>query len=329
MSEQLVEIWRGDMIESIHAGHAVVARASGEVVAAWGAPDTVIYPRSSCKMIQALPLIESGAAAAAGLGDEHLALACASHQGADIHTRRVGDWLSALGLSEADLLCGPQMPNDRPARDELRQTQAEPDQRHNNCSGKHCGFLTLGKHLGGGADYIDTQHPVQVAVRAAFEEMTGETSPRFATDGCSAPNFACTVAGLATAAARMADPVGGARGDAARRLVAAMAAHPLLVAGNGRACSELMEAMDGTVVKTGAEGVFVAIVPSRGLGVALKISDGATRASEAAMAALLVGLGVLDPKHPATLRRAPAEIRNRRNILTGHVRPIAALSQPI
>ena len=118
MSEQLVEIWRGDMIESIHAGHAVVARASGEVVAAWGAPDTVIYPRSSCKMIQALPLIESGAAAAAGLGDEHLALACASHQGADIHTRRVGDWLSALGLSEADLLCGPQMPNDRPARDE-------------------------------------------------------------------------------------------------------------------------------------------------------------------------------------------------------------------
>jgi L-asparaginase II len=162
------------------------------------------------------------------------------------------------------------------------------------------------------------------AVRSPFEEMCGAESPGWGIDGCSAPNFATTVTGLARAMARMADPrgLGPAREEAARRLVAAMVAHPLLVAGEGRACSELMSAMDGAVaVKTGAEAVYVAILPARGLGVALKVEDGATRASESAIVALLVRLGAIAADHPAAARRLNPPIVSRRGFPAGTIRP--------
>jgi L-asparaginase II len=323
----LVEVTRGPFVECVHAGHAVVADESG-IVAAWGDPAAVILPRSSCKMFQALPLVESGAADAAGLGEEALALACASHSGGAAHVERVGRWLAALGLDEADLRCGTQVPDDRSERARLRALGRQPGQVHNNCSGKHAGFLTLAAHLGAGPEYVAVDHPVQRAVRAAFEEMTGETSAGWAIDGCSAPNFGCTLAGLARAAARMARPagLGRARGAAAERLVAAMMAHPLLVAGEGRACTELMAAARGrAAIKTGAEGVFLAILPDRGLGVALKVADGATRASEAAVTALLVRLGLLEAEHPAVLRRMRVPVLSRRGMTAGEVRPAAGL----
>ncbi len=292
------ELRRGPLREGGHRGHAVVADASGAILAAWGDPEAVIFPRSACKMLQALPLVESGVE----LPSERLALACASHQGAAIHVGRVAAWLADLGLGEADLRCGPQVPDDRTERARLREGFEPPCQLHNNCSGKHTGFLMLGQRLGGGPEYNEPDHPVQRAVRAAFEEMTGAPSPGWGVDGCSAPNNACTVAGLAGAMARMADPsrLGPTRSRAARSLVDAMRAHPMLVAGEGRACTELMEAMGGRVaIKTGAEGVFTAILPDRGLGVALKVEDGATRGSECAIAAILIRLGALDPDHPA------------------------------
>jgi L-asparaginase II len=318
----MVEVWRGDIAESRHRGHAVVCDAQGAVRAAWGDPDAVILPRSSCKMLQALPLVESGAAA--GLTSEQLALACASHSGAAMHVTRVAHWLAELGLGEADLRCGPQVPDDAPERHRLRAAGLAPDQRHNNCSGKHAGFLTLNRHLHGGAEYVALDHPVQQAVRAAFEEMTGAPSPGWGIDGCSAPNFGTTVHGLALAMARMADPrgLGPVREAAARRLVAAMVAHPALVAGEGRACTELMAAMGGSVaIKTGAEAVFVAILPGQGLGVALKIEDGATRASECAIAALLVRLGVIAADDPALARRLHPAITSRRGFPAGSIRP--------
>ncbi|MBP7240427.1 asparaginase [Amaricoccus sp.] len=318
----LVELWRGALLESRHRGHAVVADARGAVVAAWGDPGATIYPRSSCKMLQALPLLESGAGA--GLSSERMALACASHEGAAIHVTRVAAWLAEMGLGEPDLRCGPQIPSDADERRRLREAGLGTDQLHNNCSGKHAGFLMLGRHLGGGAEYVEIDHPVQKAVRAAFEEMTGAESPGWGVDGCSAPNFACSVTGLATAMARMADPsgLGRARGDAARALVEAMCAHPDLVAGEGRACTELTRAARGAVaVKTGAEGVFTAILPARGLGVAVKIEDGATRAAECAIAALLVRLGAVSAEDPATLRRLSPPIHSRRGFPAGATRP--------
>ncbi len=321
----LVDVWRGDMVESRHRGHAVIADARGGVRAAWGDPAAVIYPRSSCKMLQALPLLESGAGA--GLPSERLALACASHNGAAIHVERVLRWLGDIGYEEDDLRCGPQLPDDAPERRRLRDAHLPACQIHNNCSGKHAGFLMLRRHLGAGSEYVEIDHPVQQAVRAAFEEMTGETSPVWGVDGCSAPNFACTLTGLATAMARMADPsgLGRARGDAARALVAAMAEHPLLVAGEGRACTELMTAIgNGVAVKTGAEAVFVAILPGQGLGVALKIEDGATRASECAIATLLIRLGAINPAHPAAVRRMSPILPNRRGFPAARIAPAPA-----
>ena len=321
----MVEIWRGNVAESHHRGHAVVCDPTGAIVAAWGDPEAVILPRSSCKMLQALPLVESGAADR--LDSERLALACASHQGAAMHVGRVERWLADLGLDESDLRCGTQVPDDAEERARLRGAGEAPCQLHNNCSGKHAGFLMLNRHLGAGSEYVEIDHPVQRAVRTAFEEMCGEKSPGWGIDGCSAPNFATTVHGLAGAMARMADPrgLGPAREAAARRLVPAMLAHPLLVAGEGRACSELMPAMQGrAAVKTGADGVFVAILPERGLGVALKIEDGATRASESAIAAILVRLGVLDRAHPAAHRRLDPPILSRRGFPAGAIRPDGA-----
>ncbi|MDJ0826211.1 MAG: asparaginase [Rhodobacter sp.] len=324
----MVEIWRGEFLESVHAGHAVICDADGKIEKAWGDPETIVLPRSSCKMIQALPLVESGAADAVGLTDEHLALACASHQGAPIHTDRVRRWLSDLGLGDSDLRCGPQEPSDLDARDALIRAHKSPCQYHNNCSGKHTGFLTLARHLAAGPEYIDAAHPVQQAVREAFESVTGQPSPGHAIDGCSAPNFATTVHGLARAMAFFASADGpSVRARAAQRLVRAMTTHPDLVAGEGRACTELMRAIEGRVaIKTGAEAVYVAIIPELRLGVALKIADGAARASECALASILVNLGVLDPDHPATLRRRNAPVLNRRDLVTGYIRPAKSLS---
>lgn len=324
----LVEVWRGDLLESVHQGHAVICDDTGQIIESWGDPGALIYPRSACKMIQALPLIESGAAAAFGLNAEHLALACASHQGAAIHTDRVTRWLDGLGLGDGDLRCGPQMPDDRPAREALIKADAAPCQIHNNCSGKHTGFLTLSKHLGGAADYDLIDHPVQIAVKSAFEEVTQEQSPLWARDGCSAPNHACTLQGLARAMAFFASAAvrNDTRSQAAKTLYEAMVTHPDLVAGTKRACTDLMQATAGrAAIKTGAEGVFVGIIPEKRLGVAVKIADGGTRASNAVIAALLVRVGVLAADHPAAQLHMTPPILNRRGFVTGQLRPTATL----
>lgn len=323
-SINVAEVWRGPFLESLHRGRAVICDSSGDVVAAWGDAGATILPRSSCKMLQALPMVESGAASHFNLGPEQLALACASHQGAQIHTRSVVRWLGVIERQEGDLACGPEIPRDRADSDALVLEGEQEGRRHNNCSGKHTGFLTLERHIGGGLDYVDLDHPVQRAVKAAFEDMTGEDSPGYGIDGCSAPNFGTSLRGLATAMARMADPsnLGTVRAEAARALVAAMKAHPDLVAGEGRACTELMRAMPGPgVVKTGAEGVFAAILPDRGLGVAVKVDDGATRASECAMTALLVRLGAIAEDHPAAQARLRPVLRNRDGLDIGHISP--------
>jgi L-asparaginase II len=312
------------MLESLHHGHAVVCDHTSGIVQAWGQADLTIFPRSTCKILQALPLVESGAAKAAGLKSEHLALACASHHGALMHTERVEKWLAHIGKGESDLRCGNQSPNDAVDRFRLHDAGLKPCQIHNNCSGKHTGFLTLSAHLKAGPEYVDVTHPVQLAARQAFEEMTGEDSPGFGIDGCSAPNFATSLAGLARAMAKLARPtgLGVVREAASETLVQAMIAHPLLLSGEGNACAEMMAAMDGVAVKNGAEGVQVAILPKLGLGVALKIEDGASRAAEVAMAAILVRLGVLDAASATAQKYTKGPILNRRGLNTGLMKSV-------
>jgi len=318
----MTELWRGGMLESTHLGHAVICDSTG-VVEVWGDPAAIIFPRSSCKMIQALPLIETGAADAVGLTDAHLAFACASHQGEARHVKLAGDWLTTLGLAEPDLRCGAHEPYDRDERNRLIKNDTSPCQLHNNCSGKHCGFLTVTRHIKAGPDYVEVDHPLQRAIRQATEEVTGETVAGYGIDGCSAPNFAVSVTGLACAMAKFAAATGsgGARDRAMYRLTRAMATYPELVAGEGRACTELMRAMGGRVsLKTGAEAVFVAILPEQGLGMALKITDGGTRGAEAAITALLIRAGVLDANHPAALKRLGGKQTNWRGRETGTIR---------
>jgi L-asparaginase II len=193
---------------------------------------------------------------------------------------------------------------------------------HNNCSGKHSGFLTLNRHIGGGPEYVDPAHPVQQAVLEAFERVTQETSPGHGIDGCSAPNFAGSLRGMARAMAHFA---AAPDGSAEARLHQAMRLHPDLVAGETRACTELMRAMDGKVaLKTGAEGFFIAILPDQKRGVALKAACGTTRAAECAITAILVKLGALDAKHPTAIKYMNAPILNRAGIQTGRMKSVLA-----
>ena len=325
MSKQvpMVEIWRGPFLESMHTGHAVMCDATGDIIEAWGDPDQVMLSRSSSKMIQALPLIESGAADAMGLTPQHLALACASHGGAPAHTQIVRAWLEMLGLSDDALRCGAHMRYDQGTHDAMLIAAVQPCQFHNNCSGKHSGFLTLSKHLRGGSEYIEPDHAVQKAVLEAFERLTSETSPGFGIDGCSAPNYASTLHGMARAMARFA---ASPENSAEARLHQAMRLHPDLVAGENRACTELMRATDGKVaIKTGAEGFFNVIIPEQKVGIALKITDGTTRASECAIAAILIKRGALAADHPVAMKYVNAPILNRRDITTGYMRAAPAL----
>ena len=324
----LVELWRGGRLESVHQGHAVVVDETGDIVQSWGDPTHVTYPRSSAKMLQAVPMVESGVADRFGLTSEQLALACASHSGAAIHTDRAQAWLKDLGMDDDAFRCGPQWPADIPARNGLIKTDTSPCRYHNNCSGKHCGFLTMVKANGWGPEYVEIDHPLQVAIKQVFEELTDETSAGWGIDGCSAPNHAASMLGLGRAMAKIASADDSTtRGAALVRLREATMKHPELVANVDRACTHMMQAGKGKVsVKTGAEGYFIAVLPEKRMGVALKVMDGGTRASECAMAAVLCRLGVLDADDPLVKRYRNPDLKNFAGLITGDMRPSVALA---
>lgn len=329
----LVEITRGQPVESIHRGAIAIANADGHIVFSLGDIEALTYPRSSLKPIQALPLVESGAADAFGLSDEEVALACASHSGEPMHTERVAAWLARIGCTEADFACGPQPVRYEPVWQAMVRRGEQPTRIHNNCSGKHTGFLTVARHWDvATAGYERHDHPVQRAVAKALGELSGlESELPWGVDGCAAPNFALPLSSFARALAKLAAPddLAEPRAGAARRIVRAMIAHPELVAGTGRACTILMRACAGrAAVKTGAEGVFAGIVPGAGLGIALKIDDGAGRAAETAMAALLDKLGLLGAD-AAAREILIAPVKNTRNAIVGERRPAPALAEAV
>jgi L-asparaginase II len=327
----LVEVTRGDLVESVHRGAVAIADASGALRFSLGEVESPIYPRSSLKPIQALPLVESGAADAFGLGEEELALACASHSGEPMHTERVAAWLERIGCRESDLACGPQAVRYEPVGEAMVKRGEKPTRIHNNCSGKHTGFLTVARHWNIATDgYERHGHPVQQAVAKALGELSGLGGDLpWGVDGCTAPNFALPLAAFARALAKLADPssLAAPRASAARRLVAAMIAHPELVAGTGRSDTILIRAAHGRVAtKAGAEAYYAAIVPDSGLGIALKIDDGAGRGGETAMAAILETLG-LTRGDEAAHDLAQAPILNTADRIAGERRPAAILRE--
>jgi L-asparaginase II len=322
----LVEVWRGELVECRHRGAVAICDASGRLHFALGDVSSPVYPRSATKLLQALPLVESGAAAHYALSAAEMALACASHNGETLHAEAVAAWLERLDLGEEDLECGPALPMGTAAHEALLRAGGAPSRLFHNCSGKHCGMLTLSRHLDARTrGYIDEQHPAQQQWMQALGEMAGVDAhqlPR-GLDGCGIPVLALPLARLAQAFARFADPRGLAapRREAIEKLRAALQAMPQMIAGSDRLCSELLATAGLQVqAKVGADGVYAAALPELGLGVALKIDDGNTRASEVALGAALSRLRVLDDEQQAALAaRFSPPIINSRGLLAGRV----------
>jgi L-asparaginase II len=320
----LVEVTRGNRVESRHRGAIAVFDADGQSVFSAGDVDEPVYPRSAVKAIQALPLIESGAADAFGYGDRELALAQASHGGEPDHVATAAAMLHAADLDESALQCGTQWPTHSASAATLSAAGDKPSALHNNCSGKHAGFLAVARHSEFTIeDYVNPDHPVQKLVRDVMESLTGaaHTANYCGIDGCSIPTYTVPLSALATGFARFGSGRGLApeRAIAARRIFDAATAEPFHIAGTGRFCSQAITATKGhALVKNGAEGVFCGTMPDAGLGIAIKCDDGASRAAETVMANLLLVLGRQDN---ATLRRwANPSLLNRRDILIGEIR---------
>jgi len=296
----LAEIRRGGFLESVHQGIAVVADAEGRILQSWGDPSFVTFPRSSLKPFQAIPLVETGAADAAGLTQEHLALACASHSAEDFQVALVRGWLDRLGLTESALVCGPDMPRSQADQAAIWRAGGDRSRIYHNCSGKHCGFLTLTKHLGAPiASYNDPAHPAQKLYLEAFSELLGEdaaTLPR-GVDGCGLPAIALPMATMAKGAARWAAAkvASETRRTAIRRLQDAIRAYPDHLSGRGSPTGQIVRATQGRVLlKGGAEGYVVGFVPDQGIGITVKFADGASRGKMGVFAALLGRLGLVD-----------------------------------
>lgn len=323
---EAIEVWRGGRVESRHRVSACVADPQGAVVHAVGDIERPVFPRSSLKPFQAQLLVESGAADALRVTDEELALACASHNGEPMHVTRVEAWLARIGLEPGALACGGQMPAREADAAVLIRAGRAPSRAYDNCSGKHTGMLTACRHLGlPTASYARPDHPAQRAIAATVAAMAGlDALPEPGTDGCGLPIWPLPLKALATATARLAAPDGEApeRAAALRRIARAMRRHPELVAGTGRCCTAVMRALPEVSAKTGAEGVYIAALHGPGLGLALKVEDGATRASEAALIACLAALGCIgDAARPALAELAAPLLRTRTGGEVGRVAP--------
>jgi L-asparaginase II len=329
----VVEAMRGERVESRHRGAGAVVDADGAILLAFGDVDTPVFPRSAVKALQALPLIESGAADALGLSEAELALACASHAGEPPHVATATAMLAKAGLDQGALACGAHWPFSDEASRALVRAGAKPSPLHNNCSGKHAGFLCLACASGWAAKGYETAAgPVQQAAKAAIAEVTGATlgGDVCATDGCSIPTYAAPLSALALGFARFGagHGVGPQRARAAARLRAAVAAHPEMVAGEGRFDTELMRLFGvRAFIKTGAEGVYCAALPELGLGLAIKADDGATRAAQVVIAALIDRFLPMDGAQRGRLAPFVAPtLRNWNAINVGALRPAGPLA---
>jgi L-asparaginase II len=278
---------RSGLDESVHFGAVVALDRNGSVSLSVGRPEAVVYPRSSNKPMQAVAMVRAGLA----LPPRLLALVCASHDGTPAHTSAALEILATAGLDAAALGNTPGMPLDEAAEREVVRTGGSATPLMMNCSGKHSGMLATCAHRGWDAErgeYLRIDHPLQLAVTHAIDELTGEPHDHIGIDGCGAPAHAFSLVGLARAFRAIATGEGGA---GCADVYAAMTAHPEMVGGEPRDVTQLMRHVPGLMAKDGADGVFAAALPD-GRAVALKIADGGDRARPPVMLAALRHLGV-------------------------------------
>ncbi|HKF57895.1 MAG TPA: asparaginase [Blastocatellia bacterium] len=337
----LVEVRRGSIVEARHRGSIVAVEPDGHVVARLGDESMIVSTRSVIKPIQAIPVITSGAADKFNISSREMAVICASHEGETMHTDTVAGILGRLGLDQGALLCGAHPPYSEEAAALLKRRGATFNSLHNNCSGKHSGMLATAVHRGLPLeDYVSAEHAVQQSIIDVFRRIA-ELGPHIsiAVDGCSAPTFGVPLESIARAFSRLANPwsANHDRGSlttneavAVKWIVAAMTAYPEMVGGtSGRLDTDLMKATRGKLVsKIGAESVHaVAVLPDgrfpRGLGVAVKIEDGAKRALMPTVVEVLSQLQVIDQAEQAALvdYHRPS-VSNHRQFAVGEIRPV-------
>lgn len=322
----LAELTRGDMTESIHRGAGVVVDVDGRVLLEKGDISRRVFPRSAIKALQAIPLVESGAAAKYGFTPEEIAMACSSHNGEPRHVKTVRSMLNKAGVGEVDLECGTHWPLLNSATRDLASKKLQPSNAHNNCSGKHAGMLATAKFLGENlSGYVLRAHPVQQRVASILSDFcdTNLETTVCGIDGCSVPTWAIALKHLALGLARFANSGNetGKYASAGREIIAAVRATPFMVAGSDRFCTNIMNALPRLFVKTGAEGVFCGAIPHAGIGIAVKCDDGASRAAEVIFAQILSELDVWSISEQRILADfSTVEMRNRNGMIVGELR---------
>jgi L-asparaginase II len=343
--EPLVEIIRGETVESIHYGAFVVLDAQGGLVAGLGNPGLITFPRSSMKPFQALPFIERGGADTFGFTDQEIAIMCASHSGTAAHQQVLTGMHEKIGTQESDLDCGVHWPSDADTRAAMRIAGEEPRPFHHNCSGKHTGMLAYARLRDVDIkDYLNPSHPIQVSIRETLAEMV-ELSPEalsMGIDGCSAPVYAFPLKNMALGVAKLADPahLNHQRAAACRKITNAMMSHPIMIAGPGKFDTQLMTVAKGKVFsKGGAEGYqIIGVMPgamfagSPALGIAIKIADGDTsgRARAAVSLTILEALGILDEYAIEAMRPfGNGPLKNWRKLIVGEIRSMRTLKEAV
>jgi len=326
-----VEVTRNGSVESRHYGAAVVCDYQGNIIESWGDTGQLVFPRSALKPMLAINLLETGASDHYVLSDAELSLACSSHQGEKIHQDLVVSWLQRLGISEESLACGAVLPENTESAHQILLSGQQGRRIHHNCSGKHCGMLATALHLGMPlCDYHLLEHPLQQMLMEILSDTANVDLKQFpiGIDGCGLPAPTMPLLSLGHATARFAKPVemSAARAQAIYRLHQAITNEPLYIAGRGTVVSALNELSKGTILaKTGAEGIVTAALPVEGLGVAVKIGDGNSRASSVALLAILdhVGMLVDDMKQQLQAHISP-KIENSRGLVVGEIRPASS-----
>ena len=330
MTDAVVEVLRGPVVESRHRVHAAVIDADGRVRGWLGDPELVTFFRSAAKPFQALPIVADGAMDRFGITLEELALCCGSHSGEQRHVELTWSLLHKIGLGDEALACGPHPPLHAASRRALREAGIDPGRIHNNCSGKHAGMMALARaHGWDPAGYERPEHPVQLRILSELERWVNLPVEALAlgTDGCGVVSFGLPLRSMALAYARLARAARMGEREPTY-VVGSMTAYPEMVGGEGRLCTELMRRTGGRVVaKAGAEGVYCAGVPGAELGVALKIEDGTPRAVAPAILGILRQLDLISEDDLGALyRHAFPEIRNTRGEVVGEIRAAFALA---
>lgn len=322
----VVEVLRGPVVESVHQVMVVVVNEIGSINTWWGNPQFLTVPRSAIKMLQALSLVESGAAEKYGLDDKLIAMACSSHSGQKEHIAALTEWMEKIHSPESAFVCAPHLPFDEPSAHEMIRRGQKPTALCNNCAGKHLGIISTCLHLGESpAGYDKYEHNAQKRLRKVLSEVmrVDHAKAAYGIDGCGIPSYAVPLQSIAVGMSALINPKEtSARKFASERILHAVKAQPFYVGGSDTFTTAVIEKTQGrSIVKVGAEGVYAGVLPDKKLAFAVKTADGAKRAAEVATAAVLLQLGGMSEAEFKSLSKyTMPSITNWKGDVVGQVR---------